>query len=76
MTTALGEGLLASASGLAAPPAAGASKLPGLADRAWEVMGGGPADLYFPSPFLGDWEVASVLSSVEMPLGDEFIPNR
>ena len=53
-----------------------ASKLPAAADRAWEVMGGGPSDLFFPEPFLGQWDVSSVLVSVETPLGDEFVTNK
>ena len=71
---AMALGAMASAS--LAAGSARASKLPGFADRAWEVMGGGPSDLFFPAPFLGDWEVASVLTSVEKPLGDDFIPNK
>ena len=53
-----------------------ASKLPEAADRAWEALGGGPPDLFFPESFLGDWEVSSVLVSVETPLGDEFLTNK
>jgi len=53
-----------------------ASKLPAAADRAWEAMGGGPSDLFFPEPFLGQWDVSSVLVSVETPLGDEFVANK
>ena len=51
-----------------------ASKLPAAVDRAWEGMGGGPSDLTFPGdPFLGEWDVESVLASVETPLGPEFV---
>lgn len=38
----------AAAAGSAAPLPAGASKLPDAVDRAWEGLGGGPADLIFP----------------------------
>lgn len=66
--------LLAAAS-TSAPPAARASMLPAAADRAWEAMGGGPPDLFFPAGFLGTWDVISVLTAVETPLGREFLPN-
>ncbi|EFN51116.1 hypothetical protein CHLNCDRAFT_55281 [Chlorella variabilis] len=61
---------------MAAPslPAA-ASKLPEAVDRVWEGLGGGPADLVFPDEFLGVWEVDSVLTLVELPLGPEFVPD-
>jgi hypothetical protein len=36
---------------------ASASKLGEGADKAWEAMGGGPPDLFFPSLFLGRWQV-------------------
>ncbi|KAL4419385.1 hypothetical protein ABPG77_002912 [Micractinium sp. CCAP 211/92] len=65
----------AAAVGSAAPPPAGASKLPEAVDRAWEGLGGGPADLVFPDSFLGVWDVESVLTSVETPLGPEFVPD-
>ena len=58
------------------PPEASASKLPAVADRAWEAMGGGPSDLFFPASFLGVWDVQSVLTSVETPLGPDFIQNK
>lgn len=38
-------------------------------------MGGGPSDLVFPEQFLGRWEVESVLTNVELPLGPEFVPD-
>ena len=57
-------------------PEASASKLPAVADRAWEAMGGGPSDLFFPASFLGVWDVQSVLTSVETPLGPDFIQNK
>lgn len=60
---------------LAVAPSALASKLPEFADRAWEAMGGGPADLYFPELFLGTWQVTSTLIKVELPMGPEFVPN-
>ena len=41
-----------------------ASKLPAFADSAWEAMGGGPADLYFPEQFMGVWDVTSLLTQV------------
>lgn len=114
----------------ATPLPAAASKLPEAVDRAWEGLGGGPADLVFPgaaargaaarclclcagwpscashgrgrpakrglaahdSPshppcqlaslapppaelFLGVWDVDSVLTRVDLPLGPEFVPD-
>ncbi|KAG1659433.1 hypothetical protein FOA52_001104 [Chlamydomonas sp. UWO 241] len=56
-------------------PSAKASKLPPSVDAAWESMGGGPSDLYFPDSFLGEWDITSELTSVEKLMGDEFIPN-
>ncbi|EFJ51227.1 hypothetical protein VOLCADRAFT_103598 [Volvox carteri f. nagariensis] len=53
---------------------ASASKLPFL-DAGWEALGGGPADLVFPEEFLGAWEVTSVLTRVDTPLGEEAVPN-
>ena len=52
-----------------------ASKLPPALDRAWEAVGGGPADLFFPEDFLGLWRVESVLTSVKLPLGPDFVPD-
>ena len=52
-----------------------ASKLPGIFDKAWEKIGGGPADLYFPEAFAGRWIVDAVLTKVEMPLGAKFVPD-
>lgn len=52
-----------------------ASKLPPAFDRAWEKIGGGPADLYFPEEFLGVWNVESTLTSVKLPLGPDFVPD-
>lgn len=67
--------LLASIAAAAVAPSAYASALgPGL-DRAWEAMGGGPADLVFPERFAGIWDVESTLVSVETPLGLEFVPD-
>ncbi|KAL4439759.1 hypothetical protein ABPG75_002760 [Micractinium tetrahymenae] len=65
----------AAAVGSAVPLPAAASKLPEAVDRAWEGLGGGPADLVFPETFLGVWDVESVLTSVETPLGPEFVPD-
>ncbi|GLC41532.1 hypothetical protein PLESTB_001000800 [Pleodorina starrii] len=56
------------------PGPASASKLPFL-DAGWEALGGGPADLVFPEEFLGVWDVTSVLSRVETPLGEDAVPN-
>lgn len=58
---------------MACPPQA--SKLPAAVDQGWEALGGGPADLVFPDEFLGRWDVESVLTSVELPLGPEFVPD-
>ena len=52
-----------------------ASKLPPAFDRAWEKIGGGPADLYFPDEFLGVWSVESTLTSIKLPLGPDFVPD-
>ena len=52
-----------------------ASKLPPALDRAWEAVGGGPSDLYFPDEFLGVWSVESTLASVQLPLGPDFVPD-
>lgn len=57
------------------PPTATASKLPALADRAWEALGGGPSDLTFPPTWAGVWEVTSVLVRVDTPLGSEAVPD-
>jgi hypothetical protein len=63
------------AAALLRPPSAAASKLPEAADRAWEAMGGGPADLIYPDSFLGTWAIESVLESVDLPSGAEFAPD-
>ncbi len=55
--------------------AAQASKLPAAFDRAWEQLGGGPADLVFPEPWLGVWQVQSTLTNVQLPLGADFVPD-
>jgi hypothetical protein len=52
-----------------------ASKLPPALDRAWEAVGGGPPDLFFPEDFLGVWNVESTLISVKLPLGPDFVPD-
>ena len=52
-----------------------ASKLPPVFDRAWEAIGGGPADLYFPADFLGRWNVSSILTGVDLPLGPDYVPD-
>lgn len=73
--------LLAAAAGVAALTAGGsagpaiASKLPEAVDKAWAGLGGGPADLVFPENFLGAWDVDSVLTNIELPLGPEFVPD-
>jgi hypothetical protein len=51
-----------------------ASKLPEAADKAWEAIGGGAADLTYPDSFLGVWDIESVLVSIDLPLGAEFVP--
>ncbi len=40
------------------------------------VLPTGPADLYFPESFLGEWDVVSVLVSVETPLGPQYVLNQ
>jgi hypothetical protein len=52
-----------------------AAALPSVLDKAWVTMGGGPADLFFPDEFLGEWEVASTLVKVDLPCGPEFVPD-
>ena len=42
---------------------------------AWEAIGGGAADLVFPDHFLGHWDIQSVLVSVDLPQGAEFVPD-
>jgi hypothetical protein len=39
------------------PDRAKASNLGPGVDQAWEAMGGGPPDLFFPDEFLGTWQV-------------------
>lgn len=58
-----------------APQPALASKFPQAVDSAWEAIGGGPPDLAFPDNFIGVWTVQSLLTSVELPLGPEFVPD-
>jgi hypothetical protein len=67
--------LLTTVASAVAPSGALASKLPAFADSAWEAVGGGPPDLFFPEEFLGTWDVTSVLLKVETPLGEELVPN-
>lgn len=52
-----------------------AASFPSLFDKAWEAVGGGPADLYFPDAFSGRWIVTAMLNKVEMPLGAKFVPD-
>lgn len=52
-----------------------ASRLPEAVDKGWEAIGGGPADLVFPEEFLGVWEVTSVLQRVDLPLGEDVVPD-
>ena len=52
-----------------------ATQLQGLFDKAWQAVGGGPADLYFPDVFAGRWIVDAILTKVEMPLGAKFVPD-
>ncbi|KAK9812762.1 hypothetical protein WJX72_003291 [[Myrmecia] bisecta] len=63
------------AAGLATRSKAEASALPSVVDKAWQVMGGGPPDLFFPDQWLGVWRVESTLIKVETPLGPDFIPD-
>ncbi|KAG2439703.1 hypothetical protein HYH02_010582 [Chlamydomonas schloesseri] len=64
-----------SAAFVASAGPAEASKLGGLADSAWEALGGGPSDLVFPEEFVGVWEVTSILTKVDTPLGEDAVPN-
>lgn len=52
-----------------------ASGLPPAVDKAWESIGGGPADLIFPEFFLGRWGIVSTLIKVDVPLGPDFVPD-
>jgi hypothetical protein len=52
-----------------------ASILPKVADQAWEAIGGGPSDLYFPTSFLGTFDVSSLLVDISTPLGPAFVMN-
>eukprot|EP00798_Chlamydomonas_sp_ICE-L_P008882 gene8882-3761_t len=71
-----GMGMFAMAAALGMGPGpAEASKLPGFADSAWEAMGGGGADLYFPDQFIGVWDVMSELVKLELPMGKDFVPD-
>ena len=54
---------------------AGASSLPPAVDRAWEKIGGGPADLTFPDAFIGAWVVNSKLVKVDLPMGMDVLPS-
>ena len=40
--------------------------------NAWEKLGGGQADIYYPDVFEGCWEVGSTLVGVETPKGIEY----
>jgi len=46
-------------------------ELPAAANQAWEALGGGPSDLFYPETFLGPWQVTSVLVDFEMPMGQD-----
>ena len=48
---------------------------PRLVDQAWTAIGGGPSDLFFPDSFLGSWDVESVLTDVDLPMGSEAVPD-
>lgn len=56
------------------PLQAEASLLPPSVDRAWEAIGGGPADLTFPEAFIGRWVVNSKLVKVDLPMGMDVLP--
>lgn len=49
--------------------------MPQAFDSAWSAVGGGPADLTFPTEFMGHWIAESTLTKIETPLGLEFVPN-
>lgn len=68
---------LSTAAATLVPHPAHATKLGAGVDKAWEAMGGGPADLVFPEVFAepGVWDVESTLVSVDTPLGLEFVPD-
>lgn len=75
ITLGMATSLLAFPVATAQPPAAAASKLPAFADSAWEAMGGGPSDLFFPEGFAGTWDVVSTLVKVDTPLGEDILPD-
>lgn len=67
--------LLASASSLATATtfdATEAKAAPELVSAAWEKLGGGQADIYYPDLFEGCWLVGSTLVSVDTPKGIEY----
>jgi hypothetical protein len=45
---------------------------PELISNAWEKLGGGQADIYYPDVFEGCWQVGSTLVSVDAPKGIEY----
>ena len=47
-----------------------------LVSDAWSALGGGDADLVFPSSFVGNWIARATTASVEAPLGEEFIRDK
>eukprot|EP00466_Bigelowiella_natans_P005520 jgi/Bigna1/142969/aug1.74_g17677 len=66
--TAITIGLKAKPSFAAGPPRA-------LSDVASKIPGYGMADLFFPSYFEGTWDCISDLVDIQMPLGEEMVPN-
>jgi hypothetical protein len=52
-----------------------ASALGASVDNTWQALGGGPADLIFDEVFLGVWDVESVLTTLDLPMGPEYVPN-
>lgn len=47
--------------------------MPESLGSAWEMIGGGPPDLFYPDEFLGTWQVVSTLVAVDVPMGEEML---
>lgn len=56
---------------LLASPATAAT----LEQNSLAALGMGPRDLFFPDVFEGHWKVESVLTKVELPFGEEAVPD-
>jgi hypothetical protein len=43
----------------------------GALSNAWQAIGGGPPDLFFPDEFLGRWKVRDSLSATQTDMGND-----